>query len=306
MTDVTTLLLRLFLERKLMIDKLVFFNEFGAGDIFESREFVKSIMKLVPATEYYYSHGKHSRILLDIPELSFMDFDKTIFDSMTDLIRFENNSMAWNTWIGRDSSYVLPGIGCTPERLLDMHNEMLSKHSKQRLSGSAIDFIPDIDYSVYNTKGIDEFLENFKQEKIFIDNGLVQSMQASNFDTTDIIESVARNNANKVFIVSHAFLTTCTNIFDTSSLTSVSGFDLPEISYLSTFCSTLIGRNSGPHVFTQTKKNVMDPNKKLLSFTYKPQGASFVVNTPVKIRRYWSDATDVSGVIRKIEEVISE
>ena len=49
--------------------RITFYNHFGAGDIFESREFVKDLMKILPADEYRYAHGKNPKILLDIPEL---------------------------------------------------------------------------------------------------------------------------------------------------------------------------------------------------------------------------------------------
>jgi hypothetical protein len=106
--------------------------------------------------------------------------------------------------------------------------------------------------------------------------------------------------------VTHRFDNYEDNIYPTDIITLRDDFDLPEISYLSTFCSTLIGRNSGPHVFTQVKSNVMDENKKLLSFTYKPTGSSFVVNTDVKIKRYWSNATATDDVIDIIERTLNE
>ena len=79
-----------------MLDKLVFYNHFGAGDIFESREFVKDYMKQFPAKEYWYAHGKHPRILADMPELRYTPID----DSMNCRMPFFNkgNSLYVNTW----------------------------------------------------------------------------------------------------------------------------------------------------------------------------------------------------------------
>jgi hypothetical protein len=200
----------------------------------------------------------------------------------------------------------LPGIGCTPEKLFDMHNDMLGVYDMGKLEGNPIDYVPDIEYYVYDIIAVGSFILEHPEEKVFIDNGIVQSMQADNFPMNEIIYEIAINHKDKAFIVTHDIPLKAQNIYSTSSITKTQGFDLPEISYLSTFCSTLIGRNSGPHVFSQVKKNVMDRNKKLLSFTYHQQGSSFVVNTPVKIKRYWSGETETEKVIRKIEEVLSE
>lgn len=294
-----------------MYEQVLFYNQFGAGDVFESREFIKAWIKLVPAKRYCYSHGKSKRILLDIPEIEHKEFNQ-FMDSMRGVWDDLNGNLYVNTWIGRNSRYVLPGIGCTVEKLFEMHNEMLRTYNLGQLPGNPIDYIPDIDYSVYNIKKANAFVRRHSEEKIFIDNGLVQSMQAENFDFKEIICEVANNHKDKCFITTHLLnpsgdVLRANNVYNTDFIIgSLYGFDLPEVSYVSTFCSTLIGRNSGPHVFSQVKKNVMDETKKLLSFTYHPKGASFVVNTPVKIRKYWSSATKKDDVINKIEEVLAE
>lgn len=287
-----------------MYNKIIFYSQWGNGDIFESREFVKAWTKLVSAKEYYYAHGKNPRILLDIPELKYTPITP-IMNPRKQI--FELNGDLWvNTWIGITGKYLLPGIGCTVERLYDMHNDMLRTYNFGQLSGNPVDYIPDIDYYLYDILDVAKFLVEHDEDKIFIDNGLVQSMQATNFLMDEIIYEVADNHKDKCFIITQPISLGLPNIFYTSNITKRTDFDLPEISYLSTFCKVLIGRNSGPHVFTQVKKNVMDESKKLLSFTYKPTGASFVVNSNVNIKRYWSGATEKNQVIENIERIISQ
>lgn len=288
-----------------MYDRIIFYNHFGAGDIYESREFVKAWMRLIPSREYFYSHGKNPRILLDIPELQFkaptvhMDAKKGAWDDL-------NGNLYVNTWIGRSGKYVLPGIGCTVEKLYEMHNDMLGTYNLGQLPGQPIDYLPEIDYEMYNLEGCKRFLSDPSHQKlVFIDNGLVQSAQAKNFEFIDIIEAVANNHPHISFLVTHSFVTTCPNIYGTSAITGQADFDLNEVSYLSLFCKVLIGRNSGPHVFTQNRINCADERKKLLSFTYHPQGASFVVNTPVKIQKFWHDCNDSQkGIIEEIERIL--
>lgn len=285
-------------------NQVIFYNHFGAGDIYESREFIKAWMNLVPSVRYCYSHGKDPRILKDIQGLEFKEV--TIhMEPMRGVWDDSNGNLYVNTWIGRDGKYILPGIGCTVEKLFDMHNDLLRVYNLGQLTGNPIDYIPKIDYSTYNLNGCDEFLRQNVKELIFIDNGLVQSNQAKNFDFIDIIEIIAKNHPEKIFLVTHPFMTVLDNVIGTGFITKQSGFDLNEVSYLSLFCKVLIGRNSGPHVFTQNRDNCSQGDKKLLSFTYEPQGASFVVNTPVQIQKYWHNCNDSQeGIIRKIEEAI--
>jgi len=286
-----------------MYDKIVFYNSFGNGDIFESREFVKAWMKMAPAKEYYYAHGKNPRILQDIPELKYTPVTE-IMHSMKDIVP-ASGALYINTWIGRDGKYVLPGIGCTVEELYRMHNDILAKRNFGRLPGVPKDYIPDIDYSYYQLDGVQEFLSKHPEDKIFIDNGNVQSMQAENFPMDEIIYELSINFRDRAFIVTHELPIKLKNIYATKDITKVTdGFDLNEISYLSTFCSVLLGRNSGPHVFSQVRKNCDDETKKLISFTYQVTGASFVVNTDVKIQKYWSDATDKEDVIQALRAIL--
>lgn len=286
-----------------MYDRLIFYNHFGAGDIFESREFVKGWMERVPAKEYFYAHGKHPHILLDMPEIQFkevtvhMDPMRAVWDDL-------NGNLYVNTWIGRDGRYVLPGIGCTVEKLFQMHNDMLDSCGFELLDGKPYDYIPQINYREYNIAELEKFAVQHSQNLIYWDNGLVQSNQAKNFDFNPIVEEVAKNHKDYNFILTHKYATAQTNIHFISDYTGGVGFDLNEASFISLFCDMLIGRNSGPHVFTQVKPNIDNPNTKLLSFTYHEQGSSFVVNTDVKIKKFWSSETSKADVIRTIERYI--
>jgi hypothetical protein len=71
----------------------------------------------------------------------------------------------------------------------------------------------------------------------------------------------------------------CTNKFDTDGnknikftsdiIGEVADGDLLEISYLSSHCNIIIGKNSGPYVFCETYDNYMDTNKSFISFNSK-------------------------------------
>lgn len=290
------------------MSSLVFFNHFGNGDIFESREFVKEwISKTDPLIyQYFYAHGKSPWIIKDLVNINSVPMPEN-FQPTAAIYEMEEGSFAINTWIGRESRFVLPGIGCVVEKIYEMHNELMH-HFGIRLSKDVMEYIPKIDFTYYHTKDVHEFLANYYyNRKIYVSNGNVQSMQAENFDFDPILKNIAEKYPNYIFIVTNP--TRLQGIHDNILLASnliktPNGFDLNECAYLSTFCDTIIGRNSGPHVFAQHYDNWMDESKAILSFTYTPEGSTFVLNQPVKMKKYWSNATDVEGVTNKIIEVI--
>jgi hypothetical protein len=284
--------------------RLVFYNHFGAGDIFESREFVKDWMKLVPAEKYFYAHGKHPKILKDLPELEFTPVTEEM-NGMKD-VTFSGEDLFVNTWIGRDGRYVLPGIGCVVEKLYEMHNDMLYRYGFGQLPRQILEYVPTLDYSYYKTDTINDFIAKYSGGMILISNGNVQSSQANNFDMTPSILSICDKFTNNTFIITQPIVETKPNLFlSTDIIKSEEPFDLNEVSYLSLFCGTIIGRNSGPHVFAQVLPNWMSSNsKKILSFTYTNIAATFVLNQTVRMRKFWSPATTPEEVTSTMERVI--
>lgn len=285
-----------------MYDELVFYNHFGNGDIFESREFVKEIIKLIPAKHYSYAHGKPKKILLDIPLLGYKQIPNNVL--ATQPFNVHNNILYYNTWIGRDSKYVLPGIGVTIENLYKMHNDQLSMLCNLQLQKTDLEYIPTIDYSFYNVKAVDLFRQQFSNSWILISNGNVHSCQAENFDFTPTIIDLTIKYSDTIFLITQPINYKAENLFYTGDIIRASdGFDLNEISYLSTFCKGLIGRNSGPHVFSQVLCNWNDPKKKSLSFTYKEIASHSILFNGFPMTKYWSNSTSPALVTKKIEEV---
>lgn len=285
-----------------MFNMVIFYNHFGAGDIFESREFVKEFMKIIPAREYCYAHSKPPKLLADISKLNYMELT-SIMNTRSRFNRINDSFLCINTWIGITGEYLFPGIGCTVEGLYQMYNDILSALNYRKLSRPIIDYIPSIDYTYYKVDGINKFLST-NRRKVLIDSGDALSKQAYNFNFFPVIEKLIAEYPEIDFIVTHKVNLAGSNLFSTDEIIRSNVCDLNEISYLSLFCDTLIGRNSGPHVFSQVKENWMDETKALLSFTYTREGSSFILNQPVKMSKYWSDVTDIEGVFETCRKVI--
>lgn len=289
-----------------MFDKIIFYNSFGAGDIYESREFVKEWMKLIPDKKYYYAHRKNPKIIRDITEIESIEVTPTM-DSMRESFELDN-CLYVNTWIGRDGQYVLPGIGCTVGQTFRMHNYIIRQFGVE-LSQNIREYIPKIDYTFYpDTSKVDLFFkESTYLENVFIDNGLCQSMQAENFPFDGIITQLATKKADYLFIVTHDIPDSPTNVISSSDIIKSSdGFDLTEIAYLSRYCKYLVGRNSGPHVHTQNYENCHDSSKRLVSITHEFSGSSFVVNTRIDMKKIWLPYTGTETLLKELEEIIYE
>ena len=294
-------------ERIVTVENVYFYNHYGNGDIFESLEFVKEWMEILGDRNYFYAHGKTPKIIRELPRTVVSMNVTDEMHAMMD-IRFndETKSMFVNTWIGRDGKYVIPGIGVVVERLWRMHNDMLASIGCRPLLKQVMEYVPSLDYELYpDCANVDSWLATEAEHRRLwlIDNGNVQSNQAFNFDFTPIIEEVAKIRYDDFFITTHSTGLELPNVWGTSEIIrTTDGFDLPEVSFLSRHCNGSIGRNSGPHVYTQVRENWMDESYKFLSFTYKKDAAFFVLNQPTLAGKYWSPYVNDEQVIKNILE----
>jgi hypothetical protein len=290
--------------------KLTFYNHYGNGDLFESREFCLDWMKLLGVTEAEYAHRPFAALkagagddtfFSDLPQvLPEMDMRKAV------TVRSDPDGLWVNTWIGRDGQYVInPGVGCVVEELYRMHNDMLRASKLPPLPRSVAEYIPDIDYARVNLGQIKEFLDEHRgDELVLLCNGPTGSMHASNFDFgplanlippklgrilifTQQCPQMPRSTRSDIYWTDEIFsgiaLTGLKADQDKLRARAVSMtkelhdvIHLNALAYLARHCSVMVGRCSGPHVFCGTKQNWMDSTKTLVCFTNHPNGACFV------------------------------
>jgi len=133
------------------------------------------------------------------------------------------------------------------------------------------EYLPRIDYSLFDIKNIDTYIEsNPTDRKVLVCNNVPQSGQSLTSNLSEFIKDAAKKYPDTQFICTNEFdIDTLDNILFTNDIVSVKGCDLQEISYLSTFCDVIIGKNSGPYVFCETYDNYMNDNKRFLSFNTK-------------------------------------
>jgi len=291
-----------------MFDSLSFYNHYGNGDLFISREFIKEVMDIIPAKKYYYATGKPRRMFADIPKINHIDIYPTPEDDdryrMRSRCNIVDNNLFINTWLGVDSRYVTPANSCNIEGYLSNFNHILRELGVTLLTGQHDEYLPSIDYSYFNTKPIDDFLNSNSTRMVLIDTCTPQSGQASKFDMTSIVQRIC-DTFKKTTIITAPLDIVATNHITTQEITnSEDGFDLNEISYLSTYIDLLIGRSSGCYVFSMTRENCMNPNKTFLSFTHKWEASHIVYEMAAKL--LWCSATSDEDVYEMICKVMKE
>lgn len=249
---------------------ICFFNHYHNGDLFHSKSFVKEIVSNID-TKFYYAHNNNPIVISDlnveyinIPEINsyekFLDTEEIFYI---------------NTWIGCYFGENVEYSGeCTLRFFYNMFFNIYQKINQvfgTNLKLNSIEcYLPFVDYFKFNCSKVDQFLEIYKEHKILFSNGPCLSGQCNYYgDMEPIITDIANQHPDKIFIATHKFNCKLENIKFTSDIIDFNGCDLNEISYLSTFCDIIIGRNSGPFCFSTTFNNLNNPNKTFYAFGEK-------------------------------------
>jgi len=234
------------------INKIVFFNNCNNGDLHYSREFLKYLKKSLPNKELYVSHFKCPDILKDVGITYNLIDTRSILQTP-----FHTNKdvLFVNTWIGVENGKWISQGSCTLKNNYKLFENIASNLGVTLLSEE--NYIPSIDYDKFNIRNL-----NFNGNNIFISNGPVLSGQSKNFDFAPIINKLAEKYFYCNFFVTQPFETNFSNVIDANKFFYANGkSNLNQLSYLSTFCSIIVGRASGPYCFIHTKQNMYDKNK---------------------------------------------
>lgn len=120
-------------------------------------------------------------------------------------------------------------------------------------------YFPEIKYDYFYIPNI-----NIPNDSIIISNGPVLSGQ-SDIPSLDPLIEFLLNETDKQIILTHFAPFQSDRISFTNNLISTTGGDLNEIAWISEQCKYIIGRNSGPFCFMNTKNNLNNSNKTIIS-----------------------------------------
>jgi len=249
---------------------LYFYNYWHNGDIHYSREFVKDIISKTNFDNYFYAHNNKIGLLKDIKELREIDFFLIGTDKLNSLDCFyEDGDIFINTWIGKSAmKYTKFGININSNYMI---YEEIYKFLNIKLNDDKNIYLPTINFDfIDNKKFIELFFKNRKNKNILICNGRVCSGQSTNESLEPFIVKLSKEFPNINFIFTdNSNKVEADNIFYTSDIINLGNkTDLNEISYLSTFCDIIIGKESGPFAFCTIKDNLNDENKTFINFCH--------------------------------------
>lgn len=264
--------------------KIIFFNHYHRGDLLTHKEYIRQIKNELPDVEFEYMHFNHSKLTrdLDIPKVGIPDN----LDHKTPFYQ-DGETLYINTWIGcfwdifcKHGGINMNSLWYQWEKIFETINQAFSVNLK--LNEEKEFYLPSIDFSKFNISSIDEYLDKNKgRKKILICNGAPKSGQSFSYNMKDFIETVALNHFDIDFICTEKFETDLANVLFTDDIIKdteieekrapwedreVNFCDLQEISYLSENCDAVVGKNSGPFVFCETKNNYMNPKMKFISY----------------------------------------
>jgi hypothetical protein len=294
--------------------RLTVFNHFGLGDTFESREFILDWMHTLGlATCDVETH--FPAVFEDLPQI--VTKPVAAHRNPHQHLSRRAGHIILNSWIGalngnttpKGDFVINPGVGCTVDNLHRMHAKYMRWLGLNGMKKPIVDYLSDIDYSKVPLGGVPGFMKVLLGKRmILVCNGRTGSMHAENFSMTRMVELLP--SSDDVFIFTHRERCDAYNVFFTDDITErrPGGSDFNAISYLSTFCSVIVGRCSGAQMPCETKRNWMDPSKTLLSFTHHDNGASFVRDPAalgLKMRRVHSDASTPEAAAEVLQKVLS-
>jgi len=247
---------------------IVFRNYFNAGDLHCIRTFIWYIKNKIHGYEYRLNHPQSIKTLGDLGIPLYWTskqipktFDNRGYHIEYNTLFINTQYLAYNgTHFNKHSATLLTAWNIFNQTLNEVFELELSKDYKQ--------FLPKINYKcgMYNTNPIDAI--DTLCRKVLICNNEFGSEQAIRFDFDPIILELSRTFPDIMFYISNKSNVVGDNIIYVSGLLGdCNGNDLNEISYLSTKCDVLIGRNSGPHTFSYVSENMLNRDKKFISFS---------------------------------------
>lgn len=301
---------------------LLVYNWYGVGDLYESREFVLDWMKLYGVETCTYA-CRYPAVFEDLPQFQCVPVQPDM--DMRRAWERRSEELRLNSWIGCRNGetkppgdfVIWPGVGCVVENLYRMYNTYLREARMPSLPRAIVDYIPTIDYSRINCGNVDAFVEENKGKRlVLLCNGATGSGHAANFSFLEMVDKMdfAPEVDDKIFIFTERIGDEKTlfprwdiRFTDDITLRQPGGSDMLAISYLSTFCSVIVGRCSGAQMPCETRQNWEDPTKTLLSFTQHDNGATFVRNPAalgLKMKRVWSGAETPEAAAAVLAEVL--
>jgi hypothetical protein len=241
-----------------MIDKIYFFNDYGAGDVHYSREFVKDIMSKVPARIYEYEVKQNLMILKDIDnlfmkkisvpfriryvnnriEINYFEDDKTFNIKVKNF----NNEIIYNINFLLSQNYTTwLGVTISEDFIIEIYENDFLRH-KELYKYSEYNIETWVGYKDYFKKynctlysNYEMFTEYFEKLNIPIEK-IDYYLPSINFDKlkTENIDNFVKNDNKKVLISNGDVLSLQANNFDFDPIVERLANSFPDVIFFMT------------------------------------------------------------------------
>lgn len=289
--------------------RLIFYNLFHNGDIHFTRPFIRDIMTKTKDSfdEYHYLHYNSPRLLMDIPFLKFGRPDTNC--RKKNIILRVNDDIYVNVHIGCYDFLWDDDVDNEEHSVIDTYHKLFT-YIYQKIGikiGVQDEYVPVVNYKIYKTQNIDEFVEKNKLPKIMIHNGPVQSNQFTDIDFTRLVDEISEEFGYLQFITTHKIpsLANKVNVIYSGDVFKIQeDGDLNEVSYLSKFCNVIFGRPSGPYTFCLVEENIKDKEKVFIGLSYKLRWISHGTKSTCKY--VWINTPDYNSIYNILKDEIKD
>lgn len=249
--------------------KLIFFNQFHNGDCFVGKGYVKELMANLPGVEFAYAHNNHKDILkdLNIEHLGLNNIPP--MDRMTKVAESPDKETVFvNTWVGCWQGEKFPyGQHINFTRLHEIWREYF-KYFNIDFKKSFHEYLPTIDFNYFDLGDGPKFVEDGAPIILFC-NGPANSGQSMVGDMAVCISAIAEHFPDYKIVLTHSVDVKAPNIFNVRPIFNQDS-DLNQISWLASKSKLIIGKNSGPFSYCQSKDNLLNPDLTFLNLSVLP------------------------------------
>ena len=302
-----------------MIHTICFFNHWHNGDVFSGKGYMQDIIQQMPNMKFQHAQLNSLKSMSDLP-CEHIHTDK-LPGAINHNIRYVDidGVLYINTWVGCYGNAVIPPgeHHANWRSLLRMWTHImqtikLSIAPDLVLPGEdgqtdLITYMPETNWSVYNIEPALQFLGQHNRVALFC-NGLVRSTQSHIGLMDGVLEQLCHDFPDVSFV--------CTSRFDSKSqknlyftddiFAGVENGDITEIAFLSTRCEIIVGKNSGPFMFTHVKENILDPNKAFFSLSHRPSDSYAHACNGLPCRYYHYSEESIASITGYIRQAMQE
>jgi hypothetical protein len=294
-----------------MIHTICFFNYYHNGDVFSGKGYMQDLIRQIRGLKFQHAQLNSLKTMRDL------DCEHIHIDTITgvphDARYIDLNGVLYiNTWVGAYGNAVIP--------LDQQHANWCSLYSmwmhiydvlddafgiKLHRIENLANYIPTTDWTKYDIAPANRFLGQHENIALMC-NGLVRSTQSNLGVMDDIIVPLAKEHPEINFVCTTKFDIADADVhnvyFTDDIFQDVVDGDLNEIAYLSTKAFLIMGKNSGPFMFTHLVENILDPNKIFVSMSHRSSD-SYAWGLDGFGSRYYhyssDDAANAAGVLRE-------